>query len=281
MIELSLIDKTFGHLEYNSTLGTQKDYIGKWNRHRLDTQVIFTDDCILDVMNGKFPHSRLYLYGWLIESPGILYNVTSRLLNNDYVDNNISFKKIFTYDKSILDNMSNSVFTTFGNTWIKDEDHYVYNKTKDISFIFSDKNWLQGHQLRHIIANETYDKTIDKFGNGYQKIDYKLTGLKDYKYHVVVENCKKDFYFTEKLIDCFMTGTIPIYWGCPSIGNFFDKEGILTFDSLDELTHIINNVCTDEYYYNHMEYIKNNLNLAQKFKYPDNQIFKFFMDEFN
>ena len=49
-----------------------------------------------------------------------------------------------------------------------------------------------------------------------------------------MENSKHDFYFTEKLIDCFLTGTVPIYWGCPGIGKFFDTNGILSFDTLQD-----------------------------------------------
>ena len=52
----------------------------------------------------------------------------------------------------------------------------------------------------------------------------KIDGLRDYRYHFCIENIKRDYWFTEKLIDCFVTGTIPIYWGCPSI-----------FDNISEL----------------------------------------------
>ena len=34
-------------------------------------------------------------------------------------------------------------------------------------------------------------------------------------------NGRGDYEFDEKLIDCFLTGTVPIFWGCPSIDKFF------------------------------------------------------------
>jgi hypothetical protein len=46
-------------------------------------------------------------------------------------------------------------------------------------------------------------------------------------FHVAIENVSHDDYFTEKIIDCFLTRTIPVYWGCPNIGTFFDADGII------------------------------------------------------
>jgi hypothetical protein len=76
-------------------------------------------------------------------------------------------------------------------------------------------------------------------------------------FSIAMENCKKDFYFTEKLIDCFRTKTIPIYWGCPSIGNFFDINGMITFNTVAELNTILSKI-TNEYYYSKIESIENN-----------------------
>ena len=43
--------------------------------------------------------------------------------------------------------------------------------------------------------------------------DNKLAGLKDYMFTIVIENVVDDCWFTEKLMDSLLTGTIPIYWG--------------------------------------------------------------------
>jgi hypothetical protein len=51
----------------------------------------------------------------------------------------------------------------------------------------------------------------------------------------VIENVVDDCWFTEKLLDSFLSGTIPIYCGCPTIGDFFDLQGMLLFTSVDEL----------------------------------------------
>jgi hypothetical protein len=82
-----------------------------------------------------------------------------------------------------------------------------------------------------------------------------------------------DFLFTEKLIDCFLTGTIPIYYGCPSISKFFNTDGMLIFDSINELSEIVNMIDT-EYYYSKIESIKENFELAKKYTICDNILYE-------
>jgi len=115
--------------------------------------------------------------------------------------------------------------------------------------ILSNKKITSGHRLRHEIAERV---SVDIYGGSYMYLPYTVTrpfapdhspchlsnqkyrGLKDYRFSIVIENCKEDYYFTEKLIDCFLSGTIPIYYGCPSIGNFFNLDGILPFTTREE-----------------------------------------------
>ena len=130
-----------------------------------------------------------------------------------------------------------------------------------VSIISSNKTQTNGHRLRHDIVNKLNGK-IDVYGRTYNPIDYKLDGLKEYKFHIVVENTKRDYWFTEKLIDCFVTGTVPIYWGCPSIGDFFDTKGMIIFDNVEELVDIINNLSIEDYI-KRLESIKNNFNKSK------------------
>ena len=109
------------------------------------------------------------------------------------------------------------------------------------------------------------NNNIDIFGGGYNPLEDKINGLKDYRYHFCIENMKRDYWFTEKLIDCFVTGTIPIYWGCPSIGEFFNTEGMLIFDNIAELPELLK-LCTSNYYESKLDVIKENFKLSQKYR---------------
>ena len=83
-------------------------------------------------------------------------------------------------------------------------------------------------------------------------------------FHLCIENQKVEHYFTEKLIDPLLTYTIPIYWGCPNIGKYFDTEGIITFDTVDELIPQLNSLTID-YYDDRVKVIEKNRKIAESY----------------
>ena len=80
-------------------------------------------------------------------------------------------------------------------------------------------------------------------------------------FHIGVENTRHNNYFTEKITDAFLTKTFPIYWGCPNIGEYFNMDGVITFETADELTSIINNL-TPEFYESKKEVMEENFERA-------------------
>jgi hypothetical protein len=95
---------------------------------------------------------------------------------------------------------------------------------------------------------------------------------------MVIENVRKDFWFTEKIIDCFVTGTVPVYYGCPSIGDFFNTDGIIQFENPVNLSEIIKNLNHD-IYSSKIKAIEENFTTAKKYLLAENQIFKYFNNE--
>jgi hypothetical protein len=91
---------------------------------------------------------------------------------------------------------------------------------------------------------------------------------------VAIENVSHNGYFSEKILDCFLLKTIPVYWGCSNISNFFKQEGIITFNNIDDMITNINKL--DESYYNErLNIIKENYNNALKYvDYEQNIIYK-------
>lgn len=69
----------------------------------------------------------------------------------------------------------------------------------------------------------------------------KFAGLAPYEYTLAFENTRQENYFTEKLIDAFLTWTIPIYWGCPNIRDFFPADSVICLDMDDPKG--VNHVC--------------------------------------
>ena len=107
---------------------------------------------------------------------------------------------------------------------------------------------IPGYRLRR----EAYslvcdDRRVDCYGRDTNPINNKAQALQCYAFSIAMENAREDYYFTEKLIDCILMGTIPIYWGCPSIGKFFDQRGILCFKDIHELKAIVNSLTWQRY----------------------------------
>ena len=210
---------------------------------------VITDHSLHHVDN----HNNQKKYAWILESPVISPGAYEFISNNHN-----KFDLIFTFSKELLDISDKFILTPLGGCWINDEDKNIHEKYKDVSIILSSKQTTVGHRLRHSILQKY--PNIDFFGHN-NPIDKKIS-----------ENCKEDYYFSEKLIDSFVTGTIPIYWGCPSIGDFFDTNGMLIFDTLDEIDSIMNNL-SEELYKSKLESIKHNFEEAKKYLLVDNIIY--------
>ena len=109
---------------------------------------------------------------------------------------------------------------------------------------------------------------VDMYGLDSNPLDFKIDGLTDYMFSISMENCREDFYFTEKLVDCFLTGVIPVYWGCPSVGEFFDSRGILSFNSIDEFPALLSSLSAN-LYRQMMPYAEKNMQIAFTSEFAD------------
>ena len=178
---------------------------------------------------------------------------------------------VFTFDDQLLSMGDKFIKTPIASSRIIDKHSKIYKKSKDVSFIISNKKWTSGHKLRHELASSLADDSkIDFWGSAYRSMPQgsKIIALAEYKYSIVVENSKDKNYFTEKLIDCFRVGTIPIYWGSNSIDEHFDMGGIMTFNNVHELDQILSNISTDDYS-KRMKHIKNNYNASTRWTSMD------------
>ena len=105
-------------------------------------------------------------------------------------------------------------------------------KEKKISCIASKLQQFKGHRLRldfiKILKNEI--PAIDFFGKGSNYIPDKMDGLLPYRYSIAIENTAAPYYFTEKITDCFLAYTVPVYYGCKNIGKFFPEKSFIQID---------------------------------------------------
>jgi len=187
-----------------------------------------------------------------IEPPVILN------LINQIPQHKNKFDLILAWHPFVLSKCENSELFPFGSCWINKIDRDIHKKNKILSIIASGKRQTHGHRLRHEIINNKFID-MDVFGQGYNPIDNKITAFKDYMFSLIIENDNTDNWFTEKIIDCLITGTIPVYWGCNNIGNYFNVKGFIQFKNIEEFKNITPKL-TKETYDNMFPYIKENFN---------------------
>jgi hypothetical protein len=84
-------------------------------------------------------------------------------------------------------------------------------------------------------------------------------------FSIVIENYQDDLYFTEKILNCFATGTIPIYCGARNIEEKFNEKGIIKFDNFSELEKILSDL-TPDIYYEKKEIINENFERCKQYK---------------
>jgi hypothetical protein len=186
------------------------------------------------------------------------------------------FNLVLSHHTEYLKQIPNGQYYINGMSWVAEQDWGKHEKTKNLCIFASNKNYVVGHSLRHELIRRAKDK-MDLFGSGYEYVKHKADVLKNYKFSVAIENSSVPSYFTEKIIDCFATYTMPIYWGCPTIGEFFDPNGILYAKNLEDLLRIVDTVNNDpDGIYNRKETqqaLENNFLLAKKYAVAEDWIF--------
>ena len=153
-------------------------------------------------------------------------------------------------------------------------DNLAYKKAnKTLSAIVSNKNYGDGYILRKKFIIELAKKEpniCDIYGAGWKNelgISYKgeldcyhqknnqgetkYDALIDYTYSVCIENCSIPNYFSEKFTDAILCWTIPIYWGCTNLSDYFPDKCYYNIDIEDpniteKIKEIINEPITDE-----------------------------------
>jgi hypothetical protein len=197
--------------------------------------------------------------GLLMEPISNLQNIYSYVSNNPE-ESLKNFKYFFVHNKEFVKQHSKIIWAPVtACTWIKNPT--IYKKNKLVSMISSEKAFAPGHHVRLSWVNRL-GPFVDGYGLAFNNpIEFKEQGLKQYMFTICIENEQTLGYFTEKIIDCFSAGTIPVYWGDPGIEEYFNKNGIITLTESFDISQL-----TPELYYSKMDAIKENFEIAKKYK---------------
>jgi hypothetical protein len=179
------------------------------------------------------------------------------------------FNVIYTPYPDFGDGSSKFVYWKgVGRTYVPEQHRQIYPKFKNIAAIFSDQmiNNMDGYTLRRDIKQSAVLFPRVDFNNPLELWN-KHEGVKDYRYEIVVKN--EDYpTFQEKLIDCLLVGSIPIYWTSKTdyLEGIFDLDGFVFFESIQQLEQMIRDgLFTAEHYESKKKAIEYNFNAAKNY----------------
>jgi hypothetical protein len=267
----------------SSAIGDAPD-LNKNFMKREESVSIYWDDAIL---NPEYNDDSYFKVVHQCEPPETLNIIDKLIANHRFYD------LIMAWDERVLRECPNAVFLTesacswlprkwdtvdpFGvMNWdgIKHKNPVEMNyvpcdvtkKEFAVSFLTSSKNFFPGHRLRQ----EIYEVLPESIGDlrvfkhrSPPIIPDKRAVLEPYMFSIVPENSRHNGYYSEKIIDCFIAKTVPIYWGAPDIGVHFDENGIITFSTTEGLHRILSTL-TRTSYDSLLLAIQNNYELALK-----------------
>jgi hypothetical protein len=138
-------------------------------------------------------------------------------------------------------------------------------KKDGISWVTSNARDKEGHCLRMDFKDFLFQQNFkfDLFGRGVSVIDDKFDGIFPYKYSIAIENYSCNDYWTEKIADCFLSWTMPIYYGARNITKYFPPESMILIDpnNPQESLNIIKRAINDNFFEKSIPYIEEARNL--------------------
>lgn len=259
MYNIGLISGGFQHA-HSSTLWKSPTYFN-WDKGNEQDITFFIDEGIEIGLNSKCDKK----FAWLVESRTIIPGAIDFVKKNAKTISE-SYIALFTHYKEIYEMYDNFIYVPPHGYWI--ENPQIYNKTKMVSMVSSSKRMCKGHDFRLNWVNKLKNK-VDLYGNGFNFMKKKEEGLKDYMFSVTIENDQYETYWSEKILDCFACGTIPIYHGSPDVGDFFNMDGVILLNDDFNI-----GMLSEELYFSKMEAIKDNLSRTLKYNIIEDIIFE-------
>jgi len=246
-------------------------------------------DLLLDIPTNKNVNLHIDFFDWssLQENEIRILMLEEPRKTNLYRKARIYPQKytyILTFHEELLRTNRKARFFNCTDSWVTG---YVPEQKKFcVSTVVGGKNTadMEGYAVRHNVwnARKLIQMPIDFYLSGNYKWsdgDYEnekvlgdtKTPLFDSMFHVSIENTSIKNYFSEKIIDCFQTKTVPIYYGCKNIGDFFNIDGIITVTDMEDVINACNSV-TPELYQKMLPAMEDNYQRSMKWLDHDGQI---------
>tara|TARA_E500000178_G_C16951633_1_gene721569 strand:- start:478 stop:1341 length:864 start_codon:yes stop_codon:yes gene_type:complete len=170
-------------------------------------------------------------------------------LTDEFIE--YAIKNIEKYYIGTKDALPEPFVESYSFMWHMRPYNTIPDKTKMMSLMISNKYEAFGHKYRHLLAKYIIlnNLPIDIYGNGCEIYSSEYSQLKgsfeenepyqDYMFHISIENMQTPHYFSEKITNCLLSGTTPIYLGCLNINNYFPNNVINLTGNIEKDLNIL------------------------------------------
>jgi hypothetical protein len=118
-------------------------------------------------------------------------------------------------------------------------DRSIKLKTKTCLYLQNNCTEIRDDFVRKLSTKIKIDSPGKCLNNTSLYVEDKLKFIADYKFVISFENSSTPYYSSEKLYDCFLSKTLPIYWGDPQVHNDFNPNSMITLNNLNDFDSVL------------------------------------------
>lgn len=220
--------------------------------HNQDRDInFFVDGSIPNCINSKLPRK----FCWQVESVDLFPEILV-FIKEHYHEIKDNCELLFSHNREVVALSDKFVYMPPHGFWPNSP--RMGDKTKLVSFLTSSKNWLPGHRIRLEWLQKVRER-VDLYGQGFNPVERVEAALEEYAFSFCLEN--SNLYFSEKILNCFSLGTVPItICDKVAISELFDPRGIIFLDDTFDINHL-----TFELYESMLTYVNENFERVLKF----------------
>ena len=207
-----------------------------FNKNDADYLIVqdYCDRRLLD----EFPHKNIFYFGR--ETPGL-----GPIEDYSHLDINIFSwrdRSSYLYVKWIYPNNWAGINKTYDQL---NSNQVPSDKLKILSSIQSNKCSTEGHKKRQKFLKEFISKhpsKLDLFGgisfsNMTLENNDKANALDPYAYNIAFDNSLYLDYFATQFTDAILSWSVPVFWGCPNLQEYFPDKSYIKFD-IDDFSEV-------------------------------------------
>lgn len=239
--------------------------------------VVHVDDGIVNALKEPPSDGRRRI-AWLTGAPAMVRHLGIGAVIEEHFDDLIAiFDVVLSCDRRLCERHPVVRYhpARHNRADLPDEQQKIHVKSKKCSMFASDRQMVDGHRYRHEVAARL-QHSVDLFGGahgsptlGGEGFAGKAQSLAPYMFSVAMENCVVPLYYTEHLTNCFVTGTVPVYWGCREIAEVFDERGVIWLSEDFDPTAL-----TRIYYNSLLPYVRSNYVIAVNLEGAEDQLYR-------